>query len=150
MAADATAGYTNLGQGINTTEQNALNYIEDPDNNSAGVCARVVMTLDQTVAITRTEFNASLGLTDSSGGPLTNVQVNLKITDANGNDQTSLFDVSTPESTVFGGSGTVDGNGSLNSGKPARRHGPFFPAGKRRTMRRQIPTRQRSISSAER
>jgi hypothetical protein len=110
---DAGDGYTLFGQGLETAEQNVENYILNPDNEQAGVCATVKIQLSQTVEITRTAFGATLDLTNSGENvPLSAIGVNLKVTDSQGNDVTSLFSISTPATSVFGGGG-VDGTGTL-------------------------------------
>ena len=108
--ANIADGYTGIFDGPNAAVQTVQNNILDPAQ--AGTCAKVKIELDQTVAITRTAFKATLELDNApQNSDLTNVKVSLKVTDAAGNDATSLFGITTP--TVSG----FNDDGSLPSGQ---------------------------------
>ncbi len=102
--------FDGVDQAVQSLEQEILNNAAQP-----GTCAKVKIQLDQTVAITRTAFKATLELDNSAvSTPLSNVQVKLQVTDAAGKDATALFGIPTPALTGFGGK--VDGTGTLAVG----------------------------------
>ena len=110
--ADSADGYSHVFDGVSAAYTNLENSISGPQ--AAGTCATVVVQLDQQVAITRSAFKASLTMNNASqNAALSNVQISLKFTDLSGNDETSLFAVSTPAVSGFG---AVDGTGSLAAG----------------------------------
>ena len=114
LDADQADGYTNgLIDGVNQAEQALQANIIDRTQQT-GTCATVKIQLDQTVAITRTAFKATLQLGNAAANvPLTGIKVALKITDQAGNDQTSLFVIGKPAASGFN---AVDGTGTLQNG----------------------------------
>ena len=112
IQADSAEGITDPAVGLSQAEGALEQAILAPQ--SAGVCAEVKLQLDQNVAITRTAFKATLQLNDSAqGGPLSGIKVSLKIIDQAGNDQTSLFVISSPTASGFS---NVNGTGTLATG----------------------------------
>ena len=80
---------------------------------NAGICARVKVQLNQSVAITRTAFRATLTIGNSPANvPLDNVKVTLDIRDPNNLPANALFGISVPVLTDL----TVDGTGNLAPG----------------------------------
>src|SRR5947208_2455690 len=76
-----------------------------------GICARVRVHLSQDVTLTRTEFKATLEITDTQQSvKLENVKVTLNITDADQKDASSVFGVKGP---VLSNIGAVDGTGII-------------------------------------
>ena len=76
-----------------------------------GVCAHVVLQLDQQAVLTRDAFRATLQLDNQSGDPLMNVSVNLVVRNQTGQDVTSVFGILPP--TLAGALTGVDGSGLL-------------------------------------
>ena len=110
--ADIADGNLNLLDGVNNAVQVLKSELFSPQ--SAGTCARVKIELDQTVAITRTAFKATLVLSNAAqSAPLSNVKIALKVTDLAGNDRTGLFVIGTPSASGFN---AVDGTGTLAVG----------------------------------
>jgi hypothetical protein len=80
--------------------------------NDTSVCCTVELEIDQTVALTRTAFTGTLTLANQlSGGPLQDIDLQLDVTDADGNPVNGLFYISSP--TFSGALTAVDGTGSL-------------------------------------
>jgi hypothetical protein len=81
-----------------------------------GVCAHVVLQLDQDAVLTRDAFSATLQLDNTSADPLMNVSVNLVVRNQAGEDVTALFGVEPPaisgDLTGVDGSGVLPSNGS--------------------------------------
>ena len=69
--------------------QNALSQM--------GVCATVKLQINQTATLTRAAFSGTLSITNSEGtGSLTNVVMDILITDAKGNSANGEFFISSP------------------------------------------------------
>ena len=93
-----------------------VQYINE-QNASAGVCASVVVQLDQRVTLTRSAFNATLQINNAvQNVPLQNVSVTLSILDAQGNPANTLFGIGTPTLTNIS---DVSGNGTIMPGTSA-------------------------------
>ena len=93
-----------------------VQYINE-QNASAGVCASVVVQLDQRVTLTRSAFNATLQINNAvQNVPLQNVSVTLSILDAQGNPADTLFGTGTPTLTNIS---DVSGNGTIMPGTNA-------------------------------
>jgi CARDB/Carboxypeptidase regulatory-like domain len=80
-----------------------------------GVCATVKLEIDQTAALTRSAFSGTLSITNSeASGSLTNVAMNINITDEYGNPANGEFFVTSPaysaEFNVVNGSATLPDN----------------------------------------
>ena len=91
--------------------QAAINqFINTANDNS--VCATVQLQLDQTATLTRSAFSGTLSITNSEGtGAMTNVVMDINITDADGNPANGEFFVSSP--TYGGQFSVVNGNATL-------------------------------------
>ena len=77
-----------------------------------GVCATVKLEIDQTATLTRSAFTGTLTLTNLMGSDaLENVEIDLYVTDANGNPVNGVFYISSP--TFTGGLTAVNGTTSL-------------------------------------
>jgi hypothetical protein len=77
-----------------------------------GVCATVRLQIDQTATLSRSAFSGTLSITNGEeAGDLTNVVVNVNITDTNGNPANGEFFVSGP--TYGGAFNVVDGSATL-------------------------------------
>ena len=62
-----------------------------------GVCATIKLQIDQTATLTRSAFSGTLSITNSEGtGAMTNVVMDINITDAQGNPANGEFFVSSP------------------------------------------------------
>ncbi|PWU16996.1 MAG: hypothetical protein C5B50_12210 [Verrucomicrobia bacterium] len=81
-----------------------------------GTCARVKLQLEQDAVITRDAFSATLIVDNGTSDDLQMVGVDLKISDQNGTDQTSLFAVAPRTLT---GIAAIDGTGTIVSGSSA-------------------------------
>ena len=81
-----------------------------------GVCAHVVLQLDQDAVLTRDAFSATLQLDNTSPDPLMNVSVKLVVRNQAGEDVTGLFGVLPPalsgDLTGVDGAGLLPPNGS--------------------------------------
>jgi hypothetical protein len=112
ISADAADGNTLLLSGLQQAEQAVKDEILDPQN--AGICAKVHIQLNQSVAITRSAFQATLILTNvQQNVDLQKVQATLKVTDQAGKDATALFGIGAPALRVVN---AVDGTGTLAAG----------------------------------
>ncbi len=80
--------------------------------NGQGACATVKLQIDQTAALTRSAFTGTLTITNGmSSDALQDIEVDLSVTDANGNPVAGSFYISAP--TFSGGLTAVDGTGTL-------------------------------------
>lgn len=77
------------------------------------VCAKVTISLKQQAVLTRTAFEANLGITNGASGTISGVNVKLEIKDPSGQLVNSLFDIPTPQLT---GIADVAGSGSITPG----------------------------------
>ncbi len=79
---------------------------------AGGVCARVKIRLDQEAVLSREAFRATLEIDNGGTSPLEHIRVDVRVTDRNGAEATSLFGLRPPElvglSDVAGG-GAVPG-----------------------------------------
>ena len=77
-----------------------------------GVCATVKLQINQSATLTRSAFTGTLSITNSGGmGAISNVVMNINITDAQGNPANGEFYVSSP--TYSGAFSVVNGVASL-------------------------------------
>ena len=85
----------------------------------AGICAQVVVQLDQELVVQRQAFLATLQISNTGSAPLTNIQVQLSVTksgSASINDSYNLFAIGSATNTAITGSvdlgtGGLAGNG---------------------------------------
>lgn len=98
----------------NTLIDSFGNIIQSANNTDPGVCAQVVLQLDQDAVLTGNAFDARLELSNLTDENLRNIGVNVKVTDASGNDVSDLFDIRTPSLSNISG---VDGSGIVSSGE---------------------------------
>jgi hypothetical protein len=94
---------------VNQLQSSISQLLTDAEN--PAVCASVVLQIDQTATLTRQAFAGTLQINNNEGSPLTNIQVDLNITDANGNPANGEFFIETP--TLSGSLTAVDGTGTL-------------------------------------
>ena len=100
-------GYSDPGAEV----QGALKQFES-DLAGQGVCATVKLQIDQAATLTRSAFSGTLSITNSTGrGALTNVVMDINITDAQGNPANGKFFVSSP--SYSGAYSVVNGNATL-------------------------------------
>lgn len=92
-----------------------------------GVCAHVVLEIDQDAVLTRDAFHATLQLNNGSPDPLTSVRADLTVRNEFGQDVFGLFGVSGSGPSVSGGLTTVDGTGSLAMGGSATAQWTLIP-----------------------
>ena len=91
--------------------QGALAQFES-DLAGQGVCATIKLQIDQTATLTRSAFSGTLTITNSEGtGAMTNVAMDINITDAEGNPANGEFYVSSP--TYSGAFSVVNGIATL-------------------------------------
>ncbi len=91
--------------------QAALTTMQN-DLNGMGVCGSVKLQINQTASMTRSAFTGTLSITNSEGtGAMSNVVMNISITDAQGNPANGEFFVSSP--TYNGAFSVVNGNATL-------------------------------------
>jgi hypothetical protein len=91
--------------------QAALTTVQN-DLAGLGVCATVRLQINQTATLTRAAFTGTLSITNSEGtGAMTNVVMNINITDAQGNPANGKFFVSSP--TYSGSFSIVNGHATL-------------------------------------
>ncbi len=82
------------------------------DLSKQGVCATVKLQIDQTATLTRSAFSGTLSLTNSeAAGALSNVVMNINITDTLGNPANGEFVISSP--TYSGSFSVVNGSATL-------------------------------------
>ena len=109
MEESEQAGYTSVEHGLTAEIQKLYwYYLSQPDAN--GICARVKLRTEQEAVVTRDAFRATLEIENQDAARLENVAVTLTVTDADGEDRTSLFGIRSPELV---GISAVDGTGIL-------------------------------------
>jgi len=97
------------------------------DINDDSVCATVKLEIDQTATLTRSAFTGTLTLNNQeTSGPLTDIEMDLIVTDANGNPVSGAFYISSP--TFSGGLNAVDGTGTLAAQSSGTVSYTFIPA----------------------
>jgi hypothetical protein len=92
----------------------ASNKLEDYDKNTpkaAGVCATVVIKIEQELTITRTAFEASLEVDNGGEIPLENFRIALEVFDSLDNNVTHLFAIGIP---TLNGISSVDGTDDIS------------------------------------
>ena len=100
-------GYSDTGAEV----QAALTQVEN-DLDKQGVCATIVLRINQSATLTRSSFSGTLSITNSEGtGAMTNVVMDINITDADGNPANGEFFVSSP--SYSGAFSVVDGVATL-------------------------------------
>jgi hypothetical protein len=105
-------GYTTLFGGLSDAVEQLKVELEVE---SKGVCAKVQLQIQQSAVMTRTGFNAMLEMQNiSTVDSLDNLSAEVIITDAEGNEATSLFGIYPP---VVTGISDVSGGGSLQPGQ---------------------------------
>jgi len=80
---------------------------------SGGICAQVRLRIDQEAVIARDAFRASLEIVNDSSSPMSNITVNLMVTDSAGRIVNPLFAIPAP---ALGGIGSVTGTGLVGAG----------------------------------
>lgn len=83
---------------------NDLRRLAAQDGESGEVCAQVRLRIDQQAIVTRDAFDATLELMNKGGTPLDGVEVDVVITDADGNLANDRFGFRPPTTTRLGGS----------------------------------------------
>ncbi len=121
LAADASEGYadpvTALGGAFDAV-QTALTQ--------SGTCATIKLQIDQTATLARSAFTGTLTLTNGmADDALTNVEVDLTVTDTAGNPVPGTFYISAPK--LGGGLTAVDGTGTLPAGMTGTVEYEFIP-----------------------
>lgn len=124
--ADEAEGFTEIGASVEKAMQDLAAQIgggsalsekspheAGPKAGGGGVCATVVLKLDQDAVLTRDAFRATLDLINSSGTTLSNVTVSLSIGNAAGDMASGLFFIAEPELNHLSG---VNGNGAVKDG----------------------------------
>jgi hypothetical protein len=101
-----TAGYDSPQGGFFAALKDAESKLT-----GGGVCAHVVLQLDQDAVLTRDAFSATLQLDNGSTDPLMDVSVNLVVGNQAGEDVTALFGILPP--ALAGDLSGVDGKGLL-------------------------------------
>jgi RHS repeat-associated protein len=100
-------GYADVG----AEAQGALAQVVN-DLEGQGVCATIQLQIDQSATLTRSAFSGTLTIDNSEGtGPMTNVTMDINITDAQGNPANGEFYVSSP--TYSGAFSVVNGIATL-------------------------------------
>jgi len=100
-------GYSDVGAEV----QGALKQVQS-DLEGQGVCATVKLQIDQTATLTRSAFSGTLTITNSEGtGAMTNVVMDITITDVQGNPANGKFFISSP--TYSGAFNVVNGVATL-------------------------------------
>jgi hypothetical protein len=95
--------------------------------NDNSVCATLQLQINQTVMLTRSAFTGTLSLSDQmSTDSLQDVELDLNVTDANGNPVNGEFFISSP--TLGGGLTAVNGTGVLPAGSTGSVSYTFIPA----------------------
>ncbi|MFI5458474.1 MAG: SdrD B-like domain-containing protein [Isosphaerales bacterium] len=85
-------GYSDVGAEV----QGALKQVES-DLEGQGVCATIKLQIDQSATLTRSAFSGTLTITNSEGtGAMSNVVMDINITDAQGNPANGQFFISSP------------------------------------------------------
>ena len=105
LAAQA-AGYDSPQTGFFAALQDAENK-----TTGGGVCAHVILQLDQDAVLTRDAFSATLQLNNNGSDPLQNISINLVVQNASGQNASGVFGIQPP--TLAGDLGAVDGTGVL-------------------------------------
>ena len=101
------AGYADVAAEV----QGALTEF-DNDLAGQGVCATIKLQIDQSATLTRSAFSGALTITNSEGtGAMSNVTMDINVTDAEGNPASGEFFVSSP--TYSGAFSVVNGNATL-------------------------------------
>ncbi len=96
---------------VGAEAQGALAQVES-DLEGQGTCATIKLQIDQTATLTRTAFSGTLTITNSEGtGSMTNVVMDITITDAQGNPANGEFYISSP--TYSGAFSVVNGVATL-------------------------------------
>ncbi len=86
-------GFEDPVEAFGASLQDMFDFLSSGD----GVCARVRLQIEQEAVLTRDAFAASLNLDNSGVEPLTNVQVEVRVLNDNGEDSTDLFGIAGPE-----------------------------------------------------
>lgn len=82
-----------------------------------GVCARVLLRIEQESVIVRDAFNASLEIADATSSPLDDISVDVTVRDGSGQMQTGLFGIRPP--TLIGLS-AINGTGVIGANSTGR------------------------------
>jgi len=111
IASSESAGF------IDPIEQahKSINELEKALDGSGGVCAKVVIKIDQEAVMTRAAFLGNLEISNGNSTNLTNLTVTLQIKDANGNIVNDLFGITSP---ILNNITSVDGTGILIGDDP--------------------------------
>jgi hypothetical protein len=91
-------------------EMSQLNTAATVTTPSTTVCALVQLQLDQEVVVARSAFNATLQIQNDKTTPISDVGLTITVRDAQGDDVTDLFDITSPDLT---GLTAVDGTGTI-------------------------------------
>lgn len=117
MTAAAEAAQANIDDGYTGILDGIFVAVEDLeaalDENPQAICAKVSVQVKQEAVITRTGFEARLGIENGAADVMEEIAVAIQIEDESGADANDLFVILPPEVT---GIGDVDGTGSLAPG----------------------------------
>ena len=108
-AANLAEGHNNLLDGLVDIEARLVEQLVGEQ----GICARVKLNITQDAVIARSAFAGTLEIDNDSAGQLTQVGVDIQITDEAGAPANDLFGIRPPE--LYGLTG-VDGTGALAAG----------------------------------
>ncbi|HVC98811.1 MAG TPA: Ig-like domain-containing protein, partial [Pirellulales bacterium] len=142
---DINAIQSAFNTALTAEEQSQINGYADPlaemqvalttvrnDIQDAGVCATIKLQIDQTATMTRSAFTGTLTIDNSEeSGSLTNVMMNITITDAEGSPANGEFFVSSP--TYSGAFSVVNGNATLPDNATGTIQFTFIPDDKAAT-----------------
>jgi hypothetical protein len=105
-----TRGYTDVFAELRVAMRVLRTQVSQP---SGGICAQVRLRIDQEAVIARDAFRASLEIVNDSSSALSNITVNLVITDSSGSLANPLFALPAP---VLSGLDSVTGTGLVDGG----------------------------------
>ncbi len=116
------AGYSDVG----TEARGALAQVAS-DLQGQGTCATIKLQIDQSATLTQTAFSGTLTITNTEGtGSMSNVTMDINITDAEGNPANGEFYVSSP--SYSGAFDVVDGVATLPDDSGGTISFTFIPA----------------------
>jgi len=119
----------NLGPSKASADNSRSTLRQAEATNSNSVCATVTVKFSQTITMTREAFEGTLTLNNGgAAGALTDVNLDLMVTDENGQDATYLFQVN--KDAFLSGTGSV-GSGNSQAGTvifiPTKQAAPTVP-----------------------
>ncbi len=103
-------GYTNLIDAMDSQRTQLVNAFNELP--SDGVCSEIRLQITQDVVQTRQGFQATLGLSNQTIDPLTNVDMEVVVLNTNGDDVSNLFGITNASQSGFF---VIDSNLALQS-----------------------------------